>query len=196
MEDVLDILSENPATARFITAKLWAEFVGTPPYEKTVAQHAQMFRAGYSTLALVESIARDPAFVADNAIRSKVRTPVERLVAIAQGMGTGQIDERLGYSLHGMAYLPFNPPSPAGYAKGRILLGPHQMVHAFDLLAAASLEDLTASKDILTRMGLIDVSDSSRRVLNQAHDAAACIALAVNTPCRLKGSLQHFGEFL
>ena len=182
LEDVLDILLENPATARFITAKLWAELVGTPPDEEAVAQHAQVFRAGYSTLALVESIARDPAFVADDAIRSKVRTPVERLVAIAQGMGSGQIDQRLGYSLHGMAYLPFNPPSPAGYAKGRILLGPHQMVHAFDLLAAANLEDLTTSRDILSRIGLIDVSDSSRQVLNQAPDAAARMALAVNTP--------------
>lgn len=182
MDDVLDILLENPATAQFITAKLWAELVGTPPDEATVAQHAQVFRAGYSTLALAESIARDPAFIADDAIRSKVRTPVERLVAIAQGMGNGQVDERLGYSLHGMAYLPFNPPSPAGYAKGRILLGPHQMIHAFDLLAVANVEGPTTSEEILTKIGLIDVSDGSRKVLDQAPDVATRIALAVNTP--------------
>ena len=45
LEDVLDILLENPATARFITAKLWAELVGTPPDEKAMAQYAQVFRA-------------------------------------------------------------------------------------------------------------------------------------------------------
>ena len=182
LEDVLDILLENPTTAQFITAKLWVELVGTLTDEATLTRHAKVFRAAYSTLALAESIARDPAFVADDAIRSKVRTPIERLVAIAQGMGNGRIDQRLGYSLHGMAYLPFNPPSPAGYAKGRILLGPHQMVHAFDLLAVANVEDFATTEEILFRLGLIDVSETSRQVLDQAPDIATRIALAVNTP--------------
>ena len=134
---VLDILLNQMTTAEFVSEKLWKELVGTQPAAKTVAQLAKVFRANYSTMALVEAIAWHREFIGDEAIRAKVRTPIERLVAIAQGFGSGEVDERLGYSLHGMAYLPFNPPSPAGYPRGSLLLGPYQMVHAFDLLAVA-----------------------------------------------------------
>ena len=56
------------------------------------------------------------------------------------------------------------------------------MIHAFDLLAVANVEGPTTSEEILTKIGLIDVSDGSRKVLDQAPDVATRIALAVNTP--------------
>ncbi|MFQ5522334.1 MAG: DUF1800 family protein [Acidimicrobiia bacterium] len=133
-------------------------------------------------MALVEAIAATPDFVSDEAIRTKVRTPVERLVAVAQGLGEGELDERLGFALHGMAYLPFNPPSPAGFPRGRVLLGPHQMVHSFDLLATAQPNGYQTSEEILSRIGLIDVSEGTRRVLNLAPDPSARLALVVNSP--------------
>ena len=180
--DVIDLLLNQPATAEFVTRKLWIELVGSEPDPATVASLAEAFRADYSTTALVEGIASHPEFVAEDAIRSKVRSPVERLVAVAQGLGSGVIDERLGYSLHGMSYLPFNPPSPAGYPKGRVLLGPHQMVHSFDLLAAARPETFATTEELLARIGLVDVADNTRQVLDSAPDDASRTALAVNSP--------------
>ena len=180
--DFIDLLLEQPATAEFVSRKLWVELVGTEPDVKTLETLASTFRADYSTMALVDSIVSQPEFLADDVVRSKVRSPVERLIAIAQGLGSGEIDERLGYSLHGMSYLPFNPPSPAGFPRGRVLLGPHQMVHSFDLLAAARPGTPISTNDLLARIGLFDVADNTREVLDSAQDATTRAALAVNTP--------------
>lgn len=180
--DVLDILLDRPETAVFVSGKLWLELVGTEPDAATVARLAEVFRKDYKIMPLVEMIVADPAFVADEVIRVKVRTPVERLVAVAQGFGGGEIDERIGYSLHGMAYLPFNPPSPAGYPRGRVLLGPHQMVHSFDLLAAARPNGYASVAEMTARVGLMDVSKDTTRVLDMAPDQITRGALAINSP--------------
>lgn len=179
--DVIDLLLEQDATRRFVARKLWVELAGTEPDEATLASLELAF-SDYSIMALVEAIVANPAFVSEEAIRSKVRTPVERLVGVAQAFGSGEVDERLGYSLHGMAYLPFNPPSPAGYPRGRVLLGPHQMVHAFDLLAVARPDADWAVLDPLTQLGLIDVNVNTRAVVDGAPDQETAVALAVNSP--------------
>lgn len=180
-EEVVDILLEQQATAEFVASKLWTELVGTEIQESDLPALAEAFRRDYSIMALVEAIAGHPSLTAEPAIRTKVRTPVERLVSIAQGFGNGGVSDRLGYTLHEMAYLPFNPPSPAGYPRGRVLLGPHQLVHSFDLLALAEPGDWTPA-ETLTRAGLIDVSDDTRRVLDMAPDPATRAALTINSP--------------
>lgn len=180
--DVIDLLLEQPATAEFVAARLWAELVGTEPDPSTIAPIAATFRDDYSIMELTTAIAEHPEFASDPAIRAKVRTPVERLVSIGQGFGGDEVAQRLGYSLHEMAYLPFNPPSPAGYPKGRMLLGPHQLVHAFDLLDIATPGDWSSTEEILTRAGLVDVAEETRRVIDLAPEPSTKVALATNSP--------------
>lgn len=180
--DLIDLLLEQSATAEFVTASLWAELVGTEPDRSTVASIAATFRQDYSIMQLATAIADHPEFTSEEAIRAKVRTPVERLVSIGQGFGDGAVAERLGYSLHEMAYLPFNPPSPAGYPRGRVLLGPHQLVHSFDLLDIGSPRDWSSTDEILARAGLVDVAEETRRVIELAPESATKVALATNSP--------------
>lgn len=180
--DVLDILLEEPSTASFIATKLWLDLVGTQPSDRTVEALATGFRIDYSILGLVNSIVEHPEFVSEEAIRVKVRTPVERLVSIARGFGGGEVAEGLGFTLHQMSFLPFNPPSPAGYPRGRVLLGPHQMIHSFDLLSAAEPHDWKGADDIMARAGLVDVSEDTSRLIHSTDDPATQAALAVNSP--------------
>lgn len=180
--DVIDRLLEQPATAEFIARKLWIHLVGLEPDHPTVETLASHFRADYSIMTLVEDITASATFTAEEAIRAKVRTPVERLVAISQGLGTDTVPERLGFLLFEMAYLPFNPPSPAGYQEGVVLLGPHQMVHAFDLLAAGTQADDLDAAETLARIGIHDVSENTEEVLTSATGSEIRTALAVNSP--------------
>ena len=179
--ELIDLLLEQPATAEFISTKLYKELVGLQPEPTTVAGLAADFRADYSIMGLVEAIVCHPVFVSDEAVRSKVRTPVERLVAIAQGLGTGEVTTDAGLALHMVAYLPFNPPSPAGYPKGSVLLGPHQLVHSFDFLAATKPQDLD-TQSLIDRLGIPDITEGTRAVIDAATDPATRTALAVNSP--------------
>ncbi len=180
--DVLDILLDQPETASFVTGKLWLDLVGTVPEPATIETLAARFRIDYSILGLVLAIVEHPDFTSDEAIRAKVRTPVERLVSIARGFGGNEIEERLGFTLHEMGYLPFNPPSPAGYPTGRVLLGPHQMIHSFDLLAAATPGAWENTEEIVWRAGLVDISDDTLGLIDSAGDPATKAALAINSP--------------
>ena len=180
--EVLDLLLEQPATAEFVAGNLWIELVGTDPDESTIEVLSSRFRKDYSILELVEGIVGHPDFVSESAIRARIRTPVERLVSISRGFGSGDIDERLGFTLHEVAYLPFNPPSPAGYPRGKVLLGPHQMIHSFDLLAVASPDQPASTDEILFRAGIVDVSDETRRLVDLATEPELKTAMAVNSP--------------
>ena len=74
-----------------------ASWSGSTPSRKTIDRLASTFRRDYEIMPLVEAIVRDDAFVSDDAVRAKYRTPVEKLVGIVQATGA---DVRLGVSGH------------------------------------------------------------------------------------------------
>ncbi len=181
MESFLDVLLDQPETAEFVAGKLWRELVGTEPSSDVVAAIAADFRSEYSIQDLVAAICAHPEFLSDESIRSKVRTPLERMVAVAQGLGGQNLDERAGFILFDMSFLLYSPPSPAGYPKGKILLGPHQLIHAFDLISLVQTDRQYSTADLMASLGVIDISPETRAVLDSAPNGSKT-ALALNSP--------------
>ncbi len=183
LADVLDILLEQPATATFVARKLYLDLVGLEPDPATLDRIADRFRDDYQVMPLVEAIVSEPAFLSEEAMRAKVRTPVERLVGLLQGFAPGEdVPTEAVLVLHFLAYLPFNPPNPAGFPKGRTLLGPYQLTHAFDLMRAIPPPGDLGTDAVLARLGLADVSVPTRTVLDRAPDGPTRVALAFNSP--------------
>ena len=85
-----------------------------------------------------------------------------------------------------MSFLPFLPPNVGGFPKGARLLGPHSLVHTFDLLQA--LPDPVAPSrgisvdDLFAQYGIFDVSDRSHTVVAKQKDYAKRVALVVTSP--------------
>jgi uncharacterized protein (DUF1800 family) len=145
---------------------------------------------------LVETIVSDPVFTSDDAVRAKVRTPVEKLVGILQAaqnpsVQLGPLPKRpranapagVGEALRTLAYIPFMPPNVGGFPKRNGLLGPHQLMHTFDLLAAVPTPPSEQNVDALfARLGLFDVSEHSRSVVDREQEAGRRFALAVTSP--------------
>ena len=185
----VEILLAQEATAEFISTKLYRELVGLEPDTATVTRIAAAFRKNYSVMDLVETIVADSLFVSDDAIRAKVRTPIERAVGIAQALndrsranGRGTV-RALAQALERVGYLPFNPPHVAGYRKGNRLLGPYGLVHGFDLavLVPENIESISAEA-ITQRLGLFDVTPETMAILESTDDPGMLAALAINTP--------------
>src|SRR5258706_158646 len=64
-DQVLDILLAQPATAEFITAKLWKEFISPTPDEREVKRLAKLFRdSGYELTPLLSALLASDAFFA------------------------------------------------------------------------------------------------------------------------------------
>jgi uncharacterized protein (DUF1800 family) len=189
MDGALDVLLEQPATARFVVTKLWRELVGLEPDDDTAVALARDFRRDWEIRPLVEAIVAHDAFTSDAAVRSKYRSPVEKLVGIVQASGAPAAPARRKASigparaLRAMSYLPFLPPNVAGFPKGAHLLGPSNLVHTFDLLHAVDAPPRTTSvDDLMARFGIFDVSETTRSVLRAEHDAGRRFALAAASP--------------
>lgn len=198
MDGALDVILAHPSTAKFVTAKLYRELVGLAPDEATVDRLAKSFRRDYAILPLVESIVHERAFTSDEAVRAKYRNPVEKLVGIMQATGTTSVSlgqarpgavrqARAGgitTALRTMSFLPFLPPNVGGFPKGARLLGPGNLVHSFDLLQAATTPPAKKEPvdDLFARLGIFDVSEQSRAVVEKEKDPATRLALAVTSP--------------
>jgi uncharacterized protein (DUF1800 family) len=198
LDGALDVILEQPATGRYVAGKLYRELVGIAADDATADRLGDAFARDWSIMALIEAIVADEAFLSDTAIRARVRTPVEKLVGILQAGGATSFDlaamrsraggrrgtSGVGEALRSIGFVPFVPPNVAGFPGGTGLLGPHQLVHTFDLLqafdAAPAVPDGT--DELLARFGLFDVSPATRRVLDAQEDPGRRFALAAMSP--------------
>ena len=83
-----------------------------------------------------------------------------------------------------MGYIPFVPPNVGGFPKGANLLGPHQLVHSFDLLSAyTSTPEVPDDVDeLFARFGIHAVSKATRRGVASERDPGRRFALVAGCP--------------
>ncbi len=186
LDDALGILLERPETGRHVAASLYEELVGLVPPPATVQRLGVRFARDYDIMGLVEDIVADPAFTSDEAIRAKIRTPLEKAATVLQGLpgGDDASGEWLFWMLDGLHYLPLHPPNPAGFPAGAALLDPARLLGSFDLLnLVANLDEEGApTVDPLRALGLYDVSDQTRTLIERFPRPGLQLGLAFGSP--------------
>jgi uncharacterized protein (DUF1800 family) len=109
-EDVLDIVSREPATAHFIAFKLARRFVAdTPPAGLVDRAAATFMRTDGDIREVVRTIVTSPEFFSHAAYRSKVKSPFEVVVSALRALGaqpdptgrTAQAIATLGEPIYG-----------------------------------------------------------------------------------------------
>ena len=116
-EDVLDILSRSPATARFIATKLARRFISDNPPQSVVNDAAAVFlKTNGDIREVVRSIITSNEFFSQQAFRSKVKSPFEVVVSAMRALNA-QADSTPRTAL-AIAYLGeplFGHQAPNGY---------------------------------------------------------------------------------
>jgi len=129
-EDIIDIIVEQPASARYISQRLFSFFVYPGPDEETLAPFVAVYNESDRSIgAVVEALLRSDVFYSDRAYRAIVRSPVEYLISAVKALGL-QVDigqllvggrgppRRDGGVLGAMGQVPFEPPNVAGWPGG------------------------------------------------------------------------------
>lgn len=166
--EAIDALCDHPACAPFVAGKVHAALTGAPPDDARRAELASVFAgSGLEIRPLVEAIASHESFLDRSTPRP--RTPVEWWVAMRHLYAT----DLEPWALDQLGQVPFAPPNVAGwpghdrwissgatFAKAQLA-----MDSAWDV---GTLGDADPVGEVLWRAGLVEVSDATRAVLDDA----------------------------
>lgn len=87
-DQVLDVLLEQPAAARFITNKLWREFVSPRPESKELERIASRFKqSGYDIAVVMRELLLSDEFWAEANRGSLIKSPVDLVVGTVRQFG-------------------------------------------------------------------------------------------------------------
>ena len=94
-DEVLDLLANHPATARFISTKLVRRFVSDAPPQSLIDRASDTFRETHGDLrAVMTTILTSPEFLSADAYRAKVKSPFEFIVSMVRTTGAEITDAR------------------------------------------------------------------------------------------------------
>ncbi len=116
-EDVLDIISRSPATARFIATKLARRFIADNPPQSVVNDAAAVFLKTKGDIReVVRTIITSNEFFSQQAFRSKVKSPFEVVVSAMRALNA-QPDStpRTAFAIAYLGEPLFGHQAPNGY---------------------------------------------------------------------------------
>lgn len=133
-DDVCALLAAHPATARFLTTKLFRFFAYPDPEPAVIDRLADAYLAsGGSIKTVVEQILRSPEFVSERAYRALIKSPVELVVGALRTLGAEQVPPQVTPVMRLLGQQLFNPPNVAGWSGGRSWINPSTLLARFNL---------------------------------------------------------------
>jgi len=89
-EDIVNMLCENPQTARYVTEKVLKWFVEPTPDPRAIERYSRVFiDSGLEIKSLLREIMRGPEFVSAKAERSIYKNPVDFVIPTIRQLGLG-----------------------------------------------------------------------------------------------------------
>lgn len=185
-DDVVTLVTQHPASAPHVVARLWSRF-GRPVGidDPVVLGLARDFVAGGLDMTqLVRAMLLHPEFRTPATRQGLLKTPVEWLVGAARALGRPVEDWWLGL-LAGLGQVPFAPPDVAGWPENEGWLSTASARLRLD--GAARLAAPVAS-DLLGGTRPADRPAAAARLLGVdgwSSPTAAALAEAADDPARL-----------
>jgi len=120
-EDIINILLEEKQTARYVTTKIYKEFVNEDPDEAIINTLAdEFYESGYDISKLMRSIFVSDWFYDEKNVGSRIASPVELIVRYKKLIA---LDFKDGKNMSGLQKLLgqvlFFPPNVAGWPGGK-----------------------------------------------------------------------------
>lgn len=164
-DDVIDILVSQPATARFMAAKLLRFFATETPDGAWVYRIGQVFsRSNGDIRATVEAILRSPEFYTPEVMNRKIKSPTEFAVNALREMGVTPPLRMVGEHIRAMGQDLFNPTTVKGWDGGMAWINTATMLARFNFAGYLSGQKsgTMSAKNLhkfLTESGVTTASD-------------------------------------
>jgi uncharacterized protein (DUF1800 family) len=117
--DILAILVRNPATARFITTKLFTWFVYDSPDPSVIDRLANTFTtSGFDIRSVLRDIFTGPEFLSPQAFHGIIKQPVDFVLGSLKSLNVQNIGPDVTQVLRRMGQDLLNPPDVSGWKGG------------------------------------------------------------------------------
>ncbi len=160
-DDILANLVRHPATARFITGKLFRFFVNDSPSESTSDRLASVFASsGFDIRAVVGDILRGPEFLSPAAYHGSVKQPVELVIGMLKALNVQNVAPDLPQVVRKMGQDLLNPPDVSGWKGGVTWLNSSTLLERFnfaDRVAGGRGLDQPYFTDVAGQLGAHDL---------------------------------------
>ncbi len=146
--DVIRIILEQPAAARFLVRKLYAYFVSeiAPPDSLLEPICVQLRQTDFDVAAVLRTMLSSRLFFSDHAFRKRIKSPVEYALGAVQAVYKSYDESDPNYrplphralvrALTGMGQSLFAPPNVKGWPGGRVWLNTSTVLERNNFAAA------------------------------------------------------------
>ncbi len=118
-DDILGILVRNPATARFITTKLFTWFVYDSPDPSTIDRLSNTFTStNFDIRSVLRDIFSGPEFLSDQAFHGVIKQPVDFVSGSLKSLNVQNVGPDVTQVLRRMGQDLLNPPDVSGWKGG------------------------------------------------------------------------------
>ncbi|MGA3170101.1 MAG: DUF1800 domain-containing protein [Chthoniobacteraceae bacterium] len=134
-DDVLDIILEQPACAKFIAKKLWTFYVYEDPDPPVVEDLAENFRrTNYEIRPLMNEIFRSAEFYSADAVRTQIKSPVQWVIQTSKLLETNLPRPQITMNaLTELGQIPFAPPNVKGWDGGRAWITTSTLLYRYNM---------------------------------------------------------------
>jgi len=134
-DDIIDIILEQPACAKFISKKLWEFYAYQDPSPAVVNTLASSFRqSDYEIRPLMSTIFRSAAFYSADAVRTQIKSPVQWVVQTAKVLDTPLPRPQITVNaLRQLGQVPFAPPNVKGWDGGKAWITTSTLLYRYNM---------------------------------------------------------------
>lgn len=137
-DDVVRLILEQPATARFISRKLFEYFAYIDPDPATVERLASVLRARRFELEpMLKNLFLSEEFYSPRAMAAQIKSPVQLVVGALRDLGVKDISNygSVDSAIQQMGQQLFEPPDVKGWRHGRSWISSNRLFSRYNAVA-------------------------------------------------------------
>ncbi|MBV9329001.1 MAG: DUF1800 domain-containing protein [Chloroflexi bacterium] len=132
-DDILGILVRNPATARYITTKLFSWFVYENPDSSVIDRLSNTFTtSNFDIRAVLKDMFTGPEFLSDQAFHGVVKQPVDFVIGSLKSLNVQNVGPDVTAVLRRMGQDLLNPPDVSGWQGGSAWINSSTLFERFN----------------------------------------------------------------
>ncbi len=134
-DDVIDIILDQPACAKFIAKKLWTFYAYEDPSPGLVNILADSFRgSNYEIRPLMNEIFSSAEFYSPDSVRTQIKSPVQWVIQTSKLLETNLPRPQITVNaLRELGQIPFAPPNVKGWDGGRSWITTSTLLYRYNM---------------------------------------------------------------